>query len=197
MSDTVTDCSETNKQHKDALRTQIEDAYGKIMYTYVAHQKMLNRLRKWETRLKIAQIALSAISAVGIVGTLFSNHEFVAKISSVFAVLLLGLNLYTKEFRIAEDMSRHKTTVDGLWSVIQDYLSLLTDFPALTNADIKLQRDKLKNRVDEIYRVAPRTDKQSYAEAQDALKRQEEQFFNPGEIDNMLPAHLRRGNANR
>lgn len=33
-----------NSQHKDALQIQIREAYGRIVYTYTTHLKMMNRL---------------------------------------------------------------------------------------------------------------------------------------------------------
>ena len=178
--------------HKN-LRIQILDAYGKVMYTYVAHQKQMNRLIKIERWIKTAQIVLSAISAVGIVGTVITNATALKIISAIFACVTLGLNLYTKEFRLADDISRHRDTVDELWDVIQDYLSLLTDMQILSDDEIYKRRDVIKDRVNKIYHSAPRTDAKSYKEAQKAIQTDGEQFFEKGEIDRMLPRHLRGG----
>jgi len=45
-----------------------------------------------------------------------------------------------------------------------------------------------------LYKVAPSTNPKSYAAAQTALKKDEEQFFETSEIDKILPEHLREGN---
>jgi hypothetical protein len=73
----------------------------------------------------------------------------------------------------------------------EDYISLLTDFPILPSEKIVQIRDDLQSRVFEIYKVITNNRQRSYLEAQNALKKEEEQFFNPEEIDMMLPMHLR------
>ena len=54
------------------------------------------------------------------------------------------------------------------------------------------KRDKLMSRTAKVYENAPQTDEKAYADAQDALKNKEEQFFTQEELNVMLPAHLRK-----
>ena len=71
-------------------------------------------------------------------------------------------------------------------------ISLLTDFDALDTQEIIKKRDELVKKSAKIYESAPQTDSKSYAEAQDALKNKEEQFFTQQELNVMLPIHLRK-----
>lgn len=52
----------TNSPHKEALKTQLREAYGRIVYTYTTHLKKMNRLDKNNRHIKHTQILLSAIS---------------------------------------------------------------------------------------------------------------------------------------
>jgi len=81
----------------------------------------------------------------------------------------------------------HKKTSDYLWKIRNEYVSLLTDFEDLEITDIRNKRDGLQTRTAEIYTNAPRTDKKSYVEAQNALQNEEEQTFNKGEVEKLLP----------
>lgn len=89
-------------------------------------------------------------------------------------------------------MIEHIKTMNALWLIREHYVSLLTDFGALSEEDIRQKRDLLLEKTAEIYNVAPLTDEKSYEEAQRALKEQEEQFFTQEELNRILPQHLRR-----
>lgn len=112
-------------------------------------------------------------------------------IGGFVSTILLGLNLYFKDFNLAEEIKQHRTTADKLWLLREQYISLLTDFDILNETEIMQKRDDLQNRTAEVYQVAPPTDAKSYAAAQKALKVEEEQYFTAKEIDQMLPEHLR------
>lgn len=185
---------ESNSQYRDSLLVQLREAYGRIVYTYTTHLKMMNRLNKKNARIKYTQICLSAISTGGFLGAIITSEVALTCIGGLFSTALLALNLFFKDFNLLEEIKQHRIAADNLWMVREDYISLLTDFPILCNEDIVTQRNALQSRVFEIYKSSPKTDRKSYAEAQNALKSEEEQFFAPEEIDKMLPSHLR-GNS--
>jgi predicted RNA-binding protein YlqC (UPF0109 family) len=182
---------EANFHHKDALRTQLREAYGRIVYTYTTHLKMVNRISKNGRVVKTIQIVLSAISTGGILGTIITNELVLAYIGGLFSTALLVLNLYIKDFNHAEDIKQHRVAADNLWYVREQYISLLTDFCILSEEQIIIKRDDLQNRTFELYQQSPKTDPKSYSAAKKALQSEEEQFFTPEEIDKMLPVHLR------
>ena len=92
------------------------------------------------------------------------------------------------------DITRHSTAANALWSIRESYVSLLTDFPNMSIAEICARRDELQAMTAEVYKSAPKTDSKSYAAAQNALKNEEEQFFSEEELNKMLPQHLRSNN---
>lgn len=181
-----------NSQHKDALQIQIREAYGRIVYTYTTHLKMMNHLLLKNKRVKYAQIILSAISTGGFVGSLITNEFVLTCIGGLFSTALLAMNLYFKDFKIVDEIEQHRTASDGLWMLREKYISLLTDFCVLDEKRIVDIRDDLQVQTYEIYKQSPKTDSKSYGDAQKALKYEEEQFFTDEELDKMLPLHLRK-----
>ena len=177
--------------HKDGLKVQIREAYGRLVYTYTTHLKEAGRLAKTNKYIKYGQIALSAISTSGFLGSVITDGNWGKWLGGIMSVFLLILNLYFKNFNFADEIRRHRTTADNLWIVREKYISLLTDFDSLSEDMIMQIRDKLQNTTAEIYKVAPLTTFESYKDAQKALKDEEEQFFESSEIDKMLPEHLR------
>lgn len=177
--------------YREKLKSQIKDAYGKVLYTYTAHHKFAARLIKQKNTIKVIQITLTAISTVGFLATIITNQVLISWLGGTTAALSLGLNLYTKDFNLQEDIQKHKDAADDLWDVREKYLSLLTDFDILNEDNIREQRDKLQDAVSKINRKYPGTDGKSYAAAQNALQNEEEQTFREGEVDELLPNRLR------
>ena len=143
---------------------------------------MLNRLDINNRHIKHTQILLSAISTGGFLGSMITNQFILTCIGGIFSTALLFLNLYFKDFNLAEDSKQHRIVSDNLWLIREQYLSLLTDFEVLSEEDITAKRDELQKLTFEVYNKSPKTDAKSYAEAQKALKTEEEQFFTPEEI---------------
>jgi len=182
---------EQNSHHRDCLLVQIREAYGRVVYTYTTHLKMMNFLVKKNSVIKHCQIILSAISTGGFIGAIVTNEIALTIIGGLFSTALLAINLFFKDFNLLEEIKQHRTVADELWMIREDYITLLTDFSVLSTFEIMEQRNKLQSRVFEVYKVSPKTNSKSYAQAQKALKSEEEQFFAPEELDKMLPSHLR------
>ena len=185
---------QNSQVHRDGLKTQIKEAYGRVAYTYTTHWKMVDALVAKNRYIKYAQIALSAISTGGFIGSIITNETALTCIGCIFSTALLALNLYFKDFNLNADITRHSTAANALWSIRESYVSLLTDFPNMSIAEICARRDELQAMTAEVYKSAPKTDSKSYAAAQNALKNEEEQFFSEEELNKMLPQHLRSNN---
>ena len=180
-----------NSPYKQSLQVQIREAFGRVVYSYTTHLKMMNRLTSRNNMMKYVQIILSAISTGGFIGAIITDETILTCVGGLFSTILLAINLFFKDFNLLSEIKQHRDASDELWMVREDYISLLTDFEVLGEDEIVVKRDLLQNRTFEIYKTAPKTDAKSYSDAQRALKTEEEQFFTPEEIDKMLPAHLR------
>lgn len=182
---------QNSQVHRENLKIQIKEAYGRVVYTYTAHWKMVDALVAKNRRIKYVQIGLSAISTGGFIGAIITNETALTCIGGIFSTALLALNLYFKDFNLNADITRHSATANALWPIREAYVSLLTDFPNMTNAEICARRDELQIMTAEVYKTAPKTDSKSYSAAQKALKKDEEQFFSREELNLLLPEHLR------
>ena len=178
-------------QYKEALRIQLRDEYGKVTYTYTCFNKYVQILKKRENIIKITQIVLSSISTVGLISILSIDCLGLKICSTIISAILLCLTLYTNQFRLSDDIRQFTQGADELWKIRETYISLLTDLCQLDVNEIVKQRDILIDKTDEIYRKYPKTNSNSYKQAQKALKEDEEQFFSDAELDLMLPKHLR------
>ena len=176
------------------VRSQLVEAYSKVMYTYETQQQAENIKTARQNRISVAQISLTALSSAGFIGVAVNHAYFAALLSSALAVLSLGLNLYSRGATLAEDATRHRAAADGLWPILQDYISLLVDLDNMELAEIRAARQKLQARTEEQYINAPRTDRRAYNRARKVLKFEEGQSFQKNECDQLLPIALRSDN---
>lgn len=179
-------------RQKEKLNLQLREAYGRVTYTYTAHLKFMNRLDNKNQYLKYLQIILSAISTGGFLGTIILNEIILTFIAGLVSAVSLTLNLFFKNFKLDEEAKQHQVASDKLWLIREKYVALLTDLDILSIKEVMKARDELRNETHELYVDSPKTNKKSYSDAQKALKKEEEQFFSENELDQMLPAHLRK-----
>lgn len=182
----------SNAEYRSRLKGQLQEAYVKVLYTYQTQQEAANSRIVIQHRVSIAQIILTSLIAVGIVGIFFPQSQVALCLSAVLGVVSLCLNIYARSARNEENAGSHIITADQLWIIVQDYISLLTDFDDIDIDEIKATRKDLQLRTAEVYSQAPRTNKHEYERAQRALKKEEVQSFNEEECEKFLPVALRK-----
>ena len=120
-----------NMDYRTILRGQIREVYGKVVYTYTTHIEMLNLLLAQNRWNKNIQIVMTAISTGGFLGDLIANIPCLQWPAGIAATISLALNLYFRDQNLEELIARHRGTINDLWYLREQYLSLLTDFDAL------------------------------------------------------------------
>lgn len=185
--------SENSNGYK--LESQLREAYGRVLYTQTAHNKIVHRLLKRNNNIKVGQIILSAVTTGSFI-SLFAKEFFTiaTTIGGICSLLLLILNSFAKNFELVETAQKHRIASDALWKIREEYVTVLTDFEELDADQIREKRDELQERTSKVYEESPSTDEKSYTAAQKALKTQEEQTFSEEEIDSMLTNSIRRKN---
>ncbi len=174
------------------LESQLREMYGRVAYTQKTHEKMADGYICRYRKIKVAEIALSAVSSGSLMLAIFGDSKVGTVIGAVLSTVLLGLSLYFKEASLGEQAQKHTEVASKLWGVREALLSLLADMhDGRGIEEIRKQRDQLNVSLERIYKGAPRTDSAAYAKAQDALKNAEELYFSDEELDKLLPKKLR------
>jgi|SRR5574344_1051981 hypothetical protein len=182
-----------NINNKEKLYNQLVAAHGKIMYTYTAHHKMADRLISYSKLIKRIQIGLTGITSCGFLALIIYDGTCLKILGGLLSTISLCLNLYTKGNNFFNnEIKEHQAAANDLWEIREAYVALLTDFNVLPDVVIREKRDELTARVSAVNRKYAGTDSSAYKEAQKALKKQEEQTFNPGEAEKFLPVQLRK-----
>lgn len=173
--------------NREKLLTQLKESHGKVVYTYTAHHKIADRAKQWLNILEIIEIVITAFSAVGLLSGFITDETAVKFIGGLSSAVALAITLYTKDDSLQTKIQAHTDAANELWLVREKYQSLITDFDRLNYDQIQSTRDEIMLVVDSINRKYPGTSKWSYKKAQDALKNDGEQTFEPGEADRLLP----------
>lgn len=181
------------------LESQIRDQYGRLVFTYVTHNKMSNLLTASSDRLERALIIISSLTLAGIllpfVNTLLPEiNIWINLLSAGLSIAVVTLTIIIKTANYKERSSRHKNTAHDLWIIREEYLSLLTDMRSIPVDDVRQRRDDLVKKTWEVYACALQTSSKAYKLAQKAIKEEGEQFLSDEEINITLPVNLRRGN---
>jgi len=149
-------------------------------------------------RVKWLQIILSAITTGGAIGVVFNESSVLLPyVTAFFSVITLIVNSYMKDIDPGASAQKHREAASDLWNSREGYLSLLADIRDrnISIDDLRVRRDKLQDHLHVIYKNSPHTDDSAYKKAQNALKNKEDLYFSDEELDKLLPAALRRKNA--
>lgn len=173
------------------IKTQIEEEFGKIVYSYTTHQYCANYYLKLDKKLKIAEIILSSIITCGIVSNLISYQFICTIITSIISLALLIIASLSKAGDYQLKSVKHSQTALDLWEIREKYISLLTEFDSLSEKNQMMRRDNLLSETKTIYSYEERTNDKAYKRAQNALKNEEYQYFSKKELNVLLPIQLR------
>lgn len=187
--------TEDTPQSRAILEGQLREAYGRVVYTHKTQEKCADILLERQGQIRVAQIALSAITTVGFISIVFGAGTLGAILGAIVSTVLFGLNSYTKNYDHGAQAQKHRQTASDLWFIREKYQSLLVDLRMGEKPieDLQAQRDQLADQLHQIYRNAPSTNNWAYKRAQAALQTNEDMTFSDAEIDAFLPKELRRG----
>lgn len=178
---------EVNSNHRNKLKVQIKENYGKVLYSYTTQIKKAEMLKFYNKLLTLIQIILSALTGTSLFSLLFINEQWISIVGTIISIALIIVTGISKSFMFVERADLHIKAHNLYWKTVQDYVSLITDFDSLETVDIIKKRNHLIERTEFVNNIAPKTDSKSYKKAQIALQHEEEQSFNIGEIDSLLP----------
>ena len=168
---------------KERLKEQIVESAGNVVYTYVAHWKIVNRLETRFTWLKRIQIILTVLTTVGIIETIVKGVSWLSWVSGGLSALSLCVTLYMLNFNIPEETKKHKDAANELWEVREAYKSLHVDFDDLDIEEIRNRRNLLTEKISKINKLYPGTDKKAFTQAQKEIGKY---TFEDGEAEKLL-----------
>lgn len=171
---------------------QIREIYVKIVWTHKIQEKSADINLENHRRLKLSQIILSALTTGTILMSVFGDSKSGVIVGAVLSGILFGIEAYTKDIDLSQKANQHGKTAHSLWSIREDYLTLLVDMDSqtLNHDELVDRRNQLKMRLDDILSAAPRTGDRALARASKALTVKNDHTFTVDELDRFLPSSL-------
>lgn len=77
----------------------------------------MHRLEIKNKKVKNCQIILSALTTGGLLSSLVSNEKAITIVTAIISTLLFAINLYFKEYRLAEETRQFRMGCDELWLI--------------------------------------------------------------------------------
>ena len=168
---------------KEVIKTHMIEAASNVIYTYNAHWNIVNRLKKQNKTIKVVQIILTALSTSGFLGAILSGISQLSWVGGLTSAIALGLNLYTLNFNIEDDICKHTDAANALWEVREAYKAAITDIELLSIEEARSRRDEMTKIVSHINKSYPGTDEKSFSKAQ---KEMDKYQYKPGEEESLL-----------
>ena len=93
-----------SKSYRDDLYNQIEEAFGKVVYTYTTHIIQAGRIQKYRSKIKWIEVVLSATSMCGYLATVITDKVALSWIGGICSVGLLILG--SAEWKMSNCIAR-------------------------------------------------------------------------------------------
>ena len=171
----------------------IRESFGRVAYTHKTHEKDAEIANSQSTVTKWINIVLTTLTSGSLIGTIITNQFVLVYLSAVLSTVVLAFVIFQLSFNPERKSEIHRYLAKELWYIREKYVNLMAAIfnEKITDQDIVVARDKLTEELKFIYKFAPTTSKKAYAQAQEALKINEDLTFSDDEIDQFLPDKLR------
>lgn len=175
------------------IESEVRQSYGNVVWTYVIHHKDADLLTMKNNKIKKIQIILSGITSSGIISIIFVDKLWLKIITALIALGQTFFSTYLKNFELGRKIERHKKTADELWLLREIYIGLITEIKLGETPHQQLcqKKEKLKDKLSKIYKVAPKTSSEAYELAKVQLEGGVYSFSDE-ELDSYLPKELKK-----
>ncbi len=170
-------------------------SFGSAVGAYQGHTSAALRLSQWGWYSKIASLSLLGLGAAANLLALRQGHGFQMTAAVLAAIAFAALAVHIA-FDPTPRIYGHRACAARLWALCEKYRALLTEVQdALIDvATITARRDALLKEFGAIVEQGSPDDRQSYRIAQKALSGPHLGGYSDQDLDQFLPAALRRSN---
>jgi len=178
---------------RNRLISTIRQIYGGVVWTHKTHEKDREIYSRNEWIAKWINVVLITSTTVSLVVSIFVEENIAIFLSTLLGAVSTAFAVYRLSFSPEKDAQLHREAAKALLSE-RDRLVFLIEKVNSSNADldqIRKELERIRNKVGNIYHIAPDTSSKAYQKATQALNSDEELTFSIKEIDNLLPQELR------
>jgi hypothetical protein len=170
-------------------------SFGSAVGAYQGHTSAALRLSQWAWYSKIAALSLLGLGAAANLLALRQGHGVQVTAAVLAAIAFAALAVHIA-FDPTPRIYGHRACAARLWALCEKYRALLTEVQdeLIDVATITARRDALLKEFGAIFEQGPPDDRDSYRIAQKALSGPHLGGYSDQDLDQFLPAALRRSN---
>lgn len=163
----------------EPCKLALRHAYSNVVWSHKIQEKQSDIYRAryvfWET----INTIVTALTAAGIVGIIFTDYFWIQILSSVLSFLTLFITVYLKVFDLATKSALHKESANRLLKIrLQFYLLLVeVDFHTRSDESILQRYRQLNKELINVYYDAPSTTKKAVVCAERELNGVNDVYF--------------------
>lgn len=177
----------------DAILSNMEQDFGRLVYTHKTHEKEAERKVAQGLWLTWANLIVVTVTLATTLAQPLLRGTWAQWIPVASAVLAFGFGTAQISFQPQREAAEHRSAAKAFLNLRDDFMRWLADRKVNPDAPgLPARRDVLAARLSELYAYAPQTSHAAYEWARNALNGSEGLVFTQEELDRMLPEELRR-----
>jgi hypothetical protein len=182
--------------NREAILATARELYGRLVYTHMTHEQERLIWSGKVTRMNRINIALASATTFFAIISATLRPTWSIMTTALFAVGTVSFIMWQANFDPAGREAQHRTAAKELLWIREQLLLLITDCYISTcpQHDLERRLDVLTRELTAVYKFAPNTSPEAYAQAKAAIDGGHFTFSDE-EIDLMLPTDLRKHRA--
>jgi hypothetical protein len=181
---------------REPIVATARELYGRLVYTHLTHEKerlIWSGKVCWMNRINLGLAAATTFFAI-LSATL--QPVWSITLTALFAVATVCSLMWQSNYDPAGKEAQHRTAAKELLWIREQFLLLITDCHISTypQRDLEQRLNELTRELTAVYKFAPNTSPEAYAQAKAAIDAGHFTFSDE-EIDAMLPVDLRKTKA--
>lgn len=183
--------------NRAAILATARELYGRLVYSHLTHEKerlIWTAKVCWMNRINILLASTTTFFAI-ISATLKPTWSIIA--TALFAVTTVSFIMWQSNYDPAGKESQHRVAAKELLWLREQFLLLIADcYTTCSQKEIEQRLEALTRELTAVYKFAPNTSPEAYAQAKTTLD-SGHFTFSDGEIDRLLPLHLRKNSDDK
>lgn len=171
----------------DALRDELRQIYGNVVYTHKIHEKEAERASRLNSRLRTVNVIALGVAVLAAVIAPLVTSPVAAWTAAVATAAGLVFGIVQLTLDPAATISENRVAAKAYLEMRDAYLRLVTDLDeGADRAEVVRRREALASRLQLLHDLAPQTSQKAFDKASDEIKAGKT-GFDDDELDALFP----------
>lgn len=181
-------------QDYQVLLDVVRENFASVVWTHKIQEKQADIYSRQYKVLETINVIVAALTSCGVFSIVINEDCIVIKVvTCILSFVTLAITTYFKSFDLKSLEKQHKDAANNFIVVRNDLLQVIADIHMKNGSvqDINESYQKIIQRLNSLYVIAPGTSNRAVKQASNALGKDKEYSYTDVEIDCFLPPALR------